>query len=71
MRGSKLLSEFFSDEKINRFERENLWLLLSGKKIIWITGHRSSNRFRVTGKTKNILKITLIPEQLHFRNLIR
>jgi tRNA(Ile)-lysidine synthase len=71
MRGSKLLSDFFSDEKINRFERENLWLLLSGKKIIWVTGHRSSNRFRVTGKTKNILKITLIPEQLRFRNFIR
>jgi len=62
MRGSKLLSNFFSDEKINRFERENLWLLLSGKNIIWITGHRSSNRFRVTGKTKNILKITLVSE---------
>ncbi len=61
MHGSKLLSDFFSDEKINRFERENLWLLFSDKKIIWVTGHRSSNHFRVTGKTKNILKITLIP----------
>ncbi len=58
MRGSKLLSDFFSDEKINRFERENLWLLLSGEEIIWVVGHRSSNRFRVTGKTKRILKIT-------------
>ena len=62
MRGSKLLSNFFSDEKINRFERENLWLLLSGKNIIWITGYRSSNRFRVAGKTKKILKITLVSE---------
>jgi len=58
MSGSKLLSDFFSDEKINRFERENIWLLLSAKEIIWVTGHRASNRFRVTGKTKNILKIT-------------
>ncbi len=62
MHGSKLLSDFFSDEKINRFERKNLWLLLSGKKIIWVTGYRSSNRFRITGKTKNILKISLMPE---------
>jgi len=58
MSGSKLLSDFFRDENINRFERENIWLLLSAKEIIWITGHRSSNRFLVTGKTKNILKIT-------------
>ncbi len=62
MRGSKLLSDFFADEKANRFERENLWLLLSGKKIIWITGYRSSNDFRVTDKTINILRITLIPD---------
>jgi len=59
MRGGKLLSDFFADEKINRFERERCWLLLSGKEIIWIVGHRSSNRFRVTGKTKNILVINL------------
>jgi len=58
MSGSKLLSNFFSDEKINRFARENIWLLLSDNKIIWVTGHRSSNHFRVTGRTKNILKIT-------------
>ncbi len=62
MSGSKLLSDFFSDEKINRFERENLWLLFSDKEIIWVTGHRTSNRFRVTGKTKNILRITLSPK---------
>jgi len=61
MSGSKLLSDFFRDEKINRFERENLWLLFSAKEIIWVTGHRPSNRFRVTGKTKNILMVTLIP----------
>ena len=62
MQGSKLLSDFFSDEKINRFERENLWLLLSAKEIIWVTGYRTSNHFRVTGRTKNILKITLFPK---------
>ncbi len=60
MSGSKLLSDFFSDEKINRFERENCWLLLSGEEIIWIVGYRSSHQFRVTGKTENILKIILI-----------
>ncbi|VAW27093.1 tRNA(Ile)-lysidine synthetase, partial [hydrothermal vent metagenome] len=57
MKGSKLLSDFFVDEKINRFKRKNCWLLLSAKEIIWVTGHRASNRFRITGRTKSILKI--------------
>jgi tRNA(Ile)-lysidine synthase len=61
MQGSKLLSDFFADEKINRFERENCRLLLSGEEIIWVVGHRASNRFRVTGKTKNILQIRVFP----------
>ena len=59
MRGSKLLSDFFADEKIDRFDRDTLWLLISGNEIIWVLGFRSSNRFRVTGKTKNILALTL------------
>ena len=62
MQGSKLLSDFFADEKINRFEREKIWLLLSGNEIIWVAGHRASNRFRVTGKTRRILTVTVRPE---------
>jgi tRNA(Ile)-lysidine synthase len=60
MQGSKLLSDFFTDEKIGRFEREKIWLLLSGNDIIWVVGRRASHLFRVTGKTKRILKISLI-----------
>ncbi len=62
MQGSKLLSDFFTDEKINRFDRENCRLLLSGEEIIWVVGHRASNRFRVTGNTKNILQIRVFPD---------
>jgi len=57
MKGSKLLSDFFTDEKVNRFERENCWLLLSGEEIIWIVGYRASNRYRITDKTERILVI--------------
>ncbi|MBN2615331.1 MAG: tRNA lysidine(34) synthetase TilS [Bacteroidales bacterium] len=60
MKGKKLLSDFFIDEKINRFEKEKKWLLVSGENIIWIIGHRSSDQFRVQKKTEKILKITHI-----------
>ena len=62
MKGKKRLSDFFIDEKVNRFEKNKLWLLLSGTTILWIVGLRSSEKFRVQPKTKKVLKIT------HIRN---
>ena len=32
---------------------------VSGKKIIWLVGHRSSNDFRVTKSTKNIFQMEI------------
>ncbi len=58
MRGSKLVSDYFIDEKISRFEKENIWLLISEDKILWVIGHRASNLFRVRKQTQNIFKIS-------------
>ena len=55
MRGSKLLSDYFIDEKFSRFEKENAWLLVSGNTILWIVGHRRSKYFNIGTKTKKIL----------------
>ncbi len=58
MKGKKLLSDFFTDLKINLFEREKVLLLVTSKnEIIWVIGYRADNRFKVTDKTKKILKI--------------
>lgn len=59
MKKSKKLSDFFIDEKINRNQKESIWLLVSESKIVWIIGLRADNRFRITEKTKNILEISL------------
>lgn len=59
MRGSKLVSDYFIDEKIDRFEKEKVWLLVSGDKILWIVGHRASNLYRVRKQTHYIFKIFL------------
>jgi len=55
----KKLSDFFIDEKISIPDKENTWLLCSSDAILWIIGHRTDNRFRVTTATKEVLKITL------------
>lgn len=59
MRGSKLVSDYFIDEKISRFDKEKIWLLVSEDKILWVVGHRASNLFRVSKQTLNIFKIFL------------
>jgi len=59
MRGSKLISDYFIDEKISRFEKEEIWLLVSGDKILWIAGYRASNLHKVRKQTQNIFRISL------------
>lgn len=59
MKSSKKLSDFFIDEKINRNQKENIWLLVSDDKIVWIIGLRMDDRFKITETTKNILEVSL------------
>lgn len=59
MNGKKLLSDFFIDLKLNQFQKENTWLLLSGAEIIWVVGQRVDHRFRITADTKRSLKLEL------------
>jgi len=59
MNKKKKISHFFIDEKFSISDKENAWLLCSGRQIIWVVGHRIDNRFRITSQTKEILQITL------------
>ena len=59
MKKNKKLSDFFIDEKISRNQKEDIWLLVSGNKIVWIVGLRTDDRFRITEETVNILEISL------------
>ncbi|MEP3837600.1 MAG: tRNA lysidine(34) synthetase TilS [Algibacter sp.] len=59
MTGKKKVSKYFKDEKLSLLDKENTWLLYSGKDIVWVINRRADNRFRVTDSTKQILKIEL------------
>ena len=51
----KKVSKYFKDQKIAIHEKEKVWILESNKKIVWITGERIDERFKVSPKTKSIL----------------
>ena len=62
MNGKKKISDFFTDNKFSLFDKEETWILLSGKDIVWIVNHRADNRFRITEETKKVCSISLIKE---------
>lgn len=51
------LQDFFTNQKIPRFEKERVWLLLSGDAVCWLVGHRLDERFKITDSTKEYLVI--------------
>jgi len=62
MKGSKKLSDYFSDHKFSLLQKEDALVLCSGEKIIWIVGERTDNRFRIDEQTTRIL---VINKELH------
>lgn len=61
MKGHKKVSDYFTDRKFSLIDKSNTWLLCSGDDISWIIGERIDDRFKITNKTIEILKITLTP----------
>ena len=58
-RGSKTVSDFFIDHKINRYERSLIPILECSEGIVWICGYRLDDRFKVSPSTTVIIKLEL------------
>ena len=60
MRGSKLVSDFLTDQKLSLLEkRRQLIILDSTGRILWVVGLRPDNHFRITGSTRTILRLSI------------
>ncbi len=61
MKGSKLISDFFTDQHLSLFEKEEVWLLVNGnQEIVWVVGHRIDDRYKITQFTKKVYQINLL-----------
>ena len=61
MKGSKLVSDFLTDQKLSLLDkRRQLVIADSTDKILWIVSRRPDNRFRITDTTRTILRISFI-----------
>lgn len=64
MKGRKKLSDYFSDHKFSRMDKEQTWLLCSGENILWIVGERSDNRFCIDKTTKSVLVVNFFSTKI-------
>lgn len=61
MQGSQLVSNFLTNLKRNRFEkRDQMVLVDAADEIVWVVGLRINDRFKITPKTTDRLRIELL-----------
>lgn len=60
MKGQQKLSDYFNNNKFSKLDKEQAWLLCSGKDIIWLINHRSDERYRIDKTTKKACIIKLL-----------
>lgn len=59
MKKKKKISKYLSDLKLSVFQKENIWLLESDKKILWVVGHTIDDRFKIKPTSTDILTLAL------------
>lgn len=57
MKGTKSVADFLIDAKVPRHDRDEVSVLTSKGRIVWLVGHRISEEFKVTGRTKKVLRL--------------
>lgn len=60
LKGTKKLKEYFIDEKIPKEERDNIFLIADGREIVWVLGKRLSDKYKITGSTKEAIMINIM-----------
>lgn len=59
----KKISRFLIDQKVPLHQKEEVWVVESHKRIIWVLGFRMDERFRMSSKTKDYLHLKIYKEE--------
>ncbi len=57
----KKVARVLIDAKVPLHEKEQIWIVESNQKIIWIPGFKTDHRFRITDKTETLFKLSIKP----------
>lgn len=57
---TKMLSDYFINEKVPKDQRDKILLLADGEHILWVIGHRISQHYKVNESTKKIVEIQVL-----------
>jgi tRNA(Ile)-lysidine synthase len=58
MKTKKKLSDFFTDQKVPRYQKSSIPVLESDGTIVWICGKRLDDRFKLTNRTQTAIRLT-------------
>ncbi|MEX1189312.1 MAG: tRNA lysidine(34) synthetase TilS [Bacteroidia bacterium] len=61
MKGSKLLSDYFTNEKFNQQEKDEQWLLCHENDIVWLVNQRIDARFMYQPGDEKAVRIRITP----------
>lgn len=59
MKGTKLLSDLYTDFKLSRMERSGQWLLCHGSDVVWAVGLRASELCRLHGDETEVVVVEI------------
>jgi len=57
MAGTKKISDYLIDEKVDLYTKQNQWVLVDGERIIWVCGRRINDEVKITDKTTDYAKL--------------
>lgn len=58
MKGTKKVSDIFTDAHLSVIDKQKVWLLTRNDEILWIIGHRTSRHYPITPTSTHIITIT-------------
>ncbi|HLG02268.1 MAG TPA: tRNA lysidine(34) synthetase TilS, partial [Bacteroidia bacterium] len=60
MQGHRNVSDVLNELKLPAHEKEKKEIVVSGDEIVWVPGYRIADKFKVTDKTRRMLRLRLV-----------